>query len=68
MLGKLTTEERTLAVKKLMSESLLNYTFRGTTLSYEELIIAIEYMIVDKITTISNLTKKDMTRARRWKL
>ena len=58
MLGKLTTEERTLAVKKLMSESLLNYSFRSTTLSYEELIIATEYMIVDKITTISNLTEK----------
>ena len=58
MLGKLTTKERTLAVKKLTSESLLDYSFRGTTLSYEELIIAIEYMIVDKITTISNLTEK----------
>ena len=57
MLGKLTTEERTLTVGKLMSESLLNYSFFGTTLSYEELIIAIEYMIVDKITTISDLTE-----------
>ena len=45
-------------MKKLMSESLLNYSFRGTTLSYEELIITIEYMIVDKITTISNLSEK----------
>ena len=41
-----------------MSESMLNYSFRGTTLSYEELISAIENMFVDKITTISNLTKK----------
>ena len=31
--GKLTNEERTLAHKKLMSESLLNYSFHGTALS-----------------------------------
>ena len=31
-----------LAVKKLMPESLLNNRFRGTTMSYSELIVALE--------------------------
>ena len=56
MLGEQTTEREN--ARREMSESLLNYSFRGTTLSYEELIIANEYMIVDKITTISNLSEK----------
>ena len=37
-----------LAVKKLMPESLLNYRFRGTTMSHSELIVALENIIVDK--------------------
>ena len=34
-------------MKKLMPVSLLNYRFRGTTLSYEELLIALENIIID---------------------
>ena len=44
-------EEKMLAVKKLMPESLLNYRFRGTTMSYSELIVALENIIVDKVAT-----------------
>ena len=43
--GKIRDEEKTLAVKKLMPESLLNYRFRGTTLP------ALENIIIDKVTT-----------------
>ena len=40
------------AVKKLMPESLLNHRFRGTAMSYDELIIALENIIVDKVSTV----------------
>ena len=36
LLGKIRDEEKTLTVKKLMLESLLNYRLRGTTLPHEE--------------------------------
>ena len=36
-----------------MPESLLNYRSRGTTLPYEELLIALENSIIDKVTTHS---------------
>ena len=36
-----------------MLERLLNYRFRGTTLPYEELLIALENIIIDKVTTHS---------------
>ena len=45
-------EEKVLAVKKLMPESLLNYRFRGTTMPYNELIIALENIIIDKVSTV----------------
>ena len=51
--GKIRVEEKTLAVKRLMSESLLNYRFRCTTLPYEELHIALENIIIDTATTHS---------------
>ena len=51
--GKIPDEEKTLAVKKLMPESLLNYRFRSTTLPYEELLISLENMILDMVTTHS---------------
>ena len=51
--GKIRDEEKTLAVKRLMPESLLNYRFRGTTSPYEELLIALENIIIDKVTTHS---------------
>ena len=46
--GKIRDEEKMLAVKKLMPESLLNYRFRGTTMSHSELIVALENIIFDK--------------------
>ena len=45
--------KKTLAVKKLTLESLLNYRFRGTTLPHEELLIALENIIIDNVTTHS---------------
>ena len=49
--GKIRDEEKILAVEKLMPESLLNYQFRGTTLPDEELLISLENIIIDKVTT-----------------
>ena len=51
--GKIRDEEKTLAVKRLMPESLLNYRFRGTTLPHEELLNALDNIITDKVTTHS---------------
>ena len=51
--GKIRDERKTLAVNWLMPESLLNNRFRGTTLPYEELLIALEIFIMDKVTTHS---------------
>ena len=39
--GKIRDEEKMLPVKKLMPESLLNYKFRRTRMSYSELIVAL---------------------------
>ena len=50
--GKIRDEEKVLAVKKLMPESLLNYRFRGTAMPYGELIIALENIIIDKVSTV----------------
>ena len=55
---KIRDEEKMLAVKKLMPESLLNYRFRGTTMSYNELIIALENTIVDKVVTVPTFGNK----------
>ena len=52
--GKIRDEEKMLAVQKLMPESLLNYRFRGTTMSYSELIVALENIIIDKVAMVSN--------------
>ena len=51
-IGKIRDEEKMLAVKKLMPESLQNCRFRGTTMSYSELIVALENIIVDKVATV----------------
>ena len=48
--GKIRDEEKNLAVKELMLESLLNFWFRGTTMSYCELLSALEN-IIDKVST-----------------
>ena len=50
--GKIRDEEKVLAVKKLMPESLLNCRFRGTAMPYGELIIALENIIIDKVSTV----------------
>ena len=50
--GAIRDEEKMLAVKKLMPESLLNYRFRGTTMLYSEIVIALENIIVDKVSTV----------------
>ena len=50
--GKIRDEEKMIEVKKLMPESLLNYGFRGTTISYGEPIIALENVIVDRVATV----------------
>ena len=71
--GAIRDEEKMLAVKKLMPESLLNYWFRGTTMSYSEIIIALENIFVDKVSTIpSNKSRRNDTSARigskrRWR-
>ena len=41
-----------LVVKELMLESLLNNRFRGTTMSYSELLFALENIIIDKAATV----------------
>ena len=51
--GKIRDEEKVLAVKKLMPESLLNYRFRGTTMPFDELIIALENIIIDNVSTVT---------------
>ena len=43
-----------------MPESLLNYRLRGTTLPYEELLIALENIIIDKVTTHSTSKEKNI--------
>ena len=63
-LGKIRDEEKMLAVKKLIPESLQNNRFRGTTVSYGELIIALENIIVDKVSTVpSSKSRKNHTSA-----
>ena len=50
--GAIRDEEKMLAVKKLMPESLLNYRFRGTTMSSSELLVALENILIDKVSTV----------------
>ena len=56
--GKIRDEEKVLAVKKLMPESLLNYRFRGTAMPHGELIIALENIIVDKVSTVPTVRSR----------
>ena len=56
--GKIRDEEKVLAVKKLMPESLLNYRFRETAMLYDELIIALENIIIDKVSTVSTARRR----------
>ena len=50
--GTIRDEEKMLVVKELMLESLLNNRFRGTTMSYSELLFALENIIIDKAATV----------------
>ena len=53
-----------LAVKKLTPESLLNYKFRRTTMSYSELLVALENIIIDKVATVPTArSRSNDTRA-----
>ena len=62
--GAIRDEEKMLAVKKLMPDSLLNCRFRGTTMSHSEFIIALENIIVDKVSKIpSSKSRKNDTSA-----
>ena len=65
--GKIRDGEKTLAVKKLVPESLLNYRLRGTTFPYKELLIALENIIIDKVTTHSAPKMRKMKRAQQWR-
>ena len=49
--GTIRDEEKMPAVKKLMPQSLLNFRFRGTTMCYDELLIALEKIIIDNVAT-----------------
>ena len=61
MFGKIRVEEETLTEKNLMLEGLRNYRFRETTLPYEEWRIALQNIIMDKVTThsVSKVKKID---------
>ena len=52
--GKIRDQEKTLAVNRLTLESLLNDRLRGTTLPNEELLVALENIIIDKVKTHSS--------------
>ena len=58
--GTIRDEEKMLAVKKLMPESLLNCRFRGTTMSYSELLVALENIIIDKVATVPTARNKEI--------
>ena len=53
-------EEKMLAVKKLMAESLLNNRFRRTAMSYNELLVALENIIIDKVATVPTARNKEI--------
>ena len=58
-----------IAVDKLMPESQLNCRFRGTTMSYSELLVALENLIIDKVATVPTAQKTGrLTRVLRWRL
>ena len=50
--GTIREEEKMLAVEKSLLESLLNCRFRGTTMSYSELLVALENIIIDKVVSV----------------
>ena len=50
--GQIRDEEKMAAVKKLMLESPLNFRVRVTTLTDEELLIALENIIIEWVSTV----------------
>ena len=57
-IGTTRDEHKMLAVKKLMPESLLDFRLRGTTLKYEELLIPLENIMIDKVSTVPTTRQK----------
>ena len=57
---KIRDEEKTPAVRRLMPKSLRKICFRDTTLPYEELLIALKNILLDKVTTQSAHKVKKM--------
>ena len=60
--------EKMLTARKLMLESLLNHRFRGKTMSYSELLVSLENIIVDKAATVSTVRTGNLTRVHQWNL
>ena len=56
--GMCRDEEKMLAARKLMLESLLNHRFRGKTMSYSELLVSLENIIIDKAATVSTVRNR----------
>ena len=50
--GAIRCEEKMLAVEKWLFESLFNFRFRGTSMSYSELLVALENILIDKVATV----------------
>ena len=50
--GTTSDEEKMLTIKKMMPQSPSNCRFRGTTISYSELLVARENNIIDKVATV----------------
>ena len=66
--GTIRDEEKMLAVKKLMLESLLNCRFRETTMSYSELLIAVETSSLTRQRQSRQPETGRLTRVFRWRL
>ena len=50
--GTIRYEEKMFAVKKWLPESLFNFRLRGTSMSYDEFLIALENILIDKVATV----------------
>ena len=61
--GIIRDEEKMLAVRKLMLLTVSNFRFCGTTMSYDELLIAFEWLQQSRQPETGRLT-----RVRRWRL
>ena len=66
--GAIRDEEKMLAVTRLMPESLLNYRFRGTTMSYSEIIIALENILLTRCRQFHQAKTGGVTQVLQWRL